>query len=329
MAKRADKRADDGGNSEPGAPNASDREAHGASGSASGDGARSEPIEAYLPMVVSPKLDAAESGEPADDDVFDEAAYFDAGEGFVPYEAESADEMASPAAVPAQPRSRFALLAAAIALVAALGSFVGTLSASGVLRFVPAPATASAANAGNVASTTRTELGQLAVIKSSLDGANRNTNAELAKLADRLDRVEHAQADPAMAAKLAHIADAVDRVEHAQTDPAGKLSHISDAVDKLDKQTAALSAAGPETTGSIASSAPPASAAKISDRVLSDWIVQDVRDGRAVVESRYGGVFVVGAGSVLPKLGPVQEVKRQEGRWVVVTASGLITESGR
>ena len=56
--------------------------------------------------------------------------------------------------------------------------------------------------------------------------------------------------------------------------------------------------------------------------------MQDVRNGRAMVESRYGGVFVVGSGSFLPGLGRVEAVKRQDGEWVVVTARGLIT-SGR
>jgi hypothetical protein len=58
---------------------------------------------------------------------------------------------------------------------------------------------------------------------------------------------------------------------------------------------------------------------------LSSWIVDDVSNGRAMVESRYGGFFVVGAGSVLPGLGRVEQIERQDGRWVVVTASGLIT----
>jgi hypothetical protein len=53
-----------------------------------------------------------------------------------------------------------------------------------------------------------------------------------------------------------------------------------------------------------------------------------VRGHQALVASRRGGEFVVAAGSVLPGLGPVESVKRQDGQWVVVTASGLIT-SGR
>ena len=82
---------------------------------------------------------------------------------------------------------------------------------------------------------------------------------------------------------------------------------------------------GAETTGSIASPASPAEA-KLPDNVLSDWVVQDVRGGRALVQNRYGGMFEVAAGSVLPGLGRIEAVKRQDGQWVVVTAHGVIIE---
>jgi hypothetical protein len=74
--------------------------------------------------------------------------------------------------------------------------------------------------------------------------------------------------------------------------------------------------------------APAAEQPKLTDRILQDWIVQDVQNGRALVESRSGGVFDVGAGSVLPGVGRVDAVKRQDGQWLVLTARGTIT-SGR
>jgi hypothetical protein len=53
--------------------------------------------------------------------------------------------------------------------------------------------------------------------------------------------------------------------------------------------------------------------------------VRDVRNGRALVESRYGTVFVAAAGANLPGLGRVEAVRRRDGEWVVVTAKGIIT----
>ncbi len=73
---------------------------------------------------------------------------------------------------------------------------------------------------------------------------------------------------------------------------------------------------------------PPADAPKFTDRILQDWVVQEVQGGRALVENRYGGVFDVGSGSTLPGVGRVDQIKRQDGQWLVLTERGTIT-SGR
>jgi hypothetical protein len=215
---------------------------------------------------------------------------------------EQAEEASGEAAASESPArsSRFALLAAAVALAAALGSFVGSLSASGLAHLWPATASSRIADA-NALQALKAELAELSALNANLDGATRSANGQFAKIADRLDRVER-----------------------AQVDPAAKIAHITDTVDRLDKRSAAL----PETTGSIASSQPPATEPKTVDPVLAGWIVQDVQDGRALVASHYGGVFDVAAGSVLPGVGRVETIKRQDGQWVVVTAHGMIT-SGR
>jgi hypothetical protein len=207
----------------------------------------------------------------------------------------------SEAADHARSRSwRFAALAATIALAAGAGSFLGALTAGGFAHDPPASAAVARTAGGHDASTSlKPQIAELTALKASLDRVNRGANAEFAKIGQRLDSLEHAQAGPA--AKLAHMADTLDRLE---------------------KQLAAA----PEVTGSIASNPrSKTSAPSVSPPVLSSWIVDDVRNGRAMVESRYGAVFVVGAGSVLPGLGRVEQIERRDGRWVVVTASGLIT----
>jgi hypothetical protein len=260
--------------------------------------------ENKLPVVWSPKLDAgggieneffdADAAPPPPDD---EAVY-----------GETAKEEPSAAAAPAaQPRSwRFALLAATIAIAAAVGSFVGSLTGAGVGRLVPEAApSANTADAGSILRAMKSELAELSAMKSNLDGSIRNANTQFVAIAERLDRVER-----------------------AATNPAAQLAHIADAVDRLNKINAT-----PETTGSIApmttapGTAPPADP-KIVDRIVEDWVVQDVHGDRALVEGRNGSLFEVGAGSILPGVGRVEAVKRQDGQWVVVTARGVIT-SGR
>ncbi len=199
---------------------------------------------------------------------------------------------------------RFLLLAATIACAAGIGALVGALSASGIAnQHVASAPPAKTVAARDVVHALRTQLAELSALKASLESTGRSSASQFAKITGRLDALEHAQAEPA--AKLAHIADAVDR---------------------LDKHEGAA----PDITGSIATASSPPQptppAARPADPVVHDWIVQDVRNGRAVVESRrFGSLFLVGAGSVMPGLGRVQEVKRQNGEWIVVTERGVIT----
>lgn len=266
-----------------------------------------------LPVVWSPKLDAGDdiAAEPAQAEADDEPWSFAHG-----FEHEAMKEkQAAAAASAASSRSmRFALLAASVAIAAAVGSFAGThwMIGAGHSADRAVGAKAEIADA-NTVQALKAEIAELNALKASLDASTRGSSAQIGKLADRLDRLEHAQAEPA-----------------------AKLAHISDAVDRLEKRTAALPAAAPETTGSIATNSPaaqPASAAtadaKLPSNVLHEWVVQGVQNGRALVENRYGGMFDVAMGSILPGLGRVDAIKRQDGEWIVVTPRGLITSTGR
>ncbi len=217
---------------------------------------------------------------------------------------EAAEEPA--AAAPAR-SSRFALLVASLALAAGLGALVGSLSASGLAHLSPVAAAApkSGTAEANALQAVKAQLAELSALKTSLDGAARNANGQFAKIVDRLDRVERAQIEPA--AKIAHMAEAIDKLEK--------------------KNVMAAASAAPETTGAIPNKQPAAPGeAKLPDKILPNWVVQDVRRGRALVENSSGGVFAVVAGSALPGLGVVESIKRQDGQWVVVTARGVITE---
>jgi hypothetical protein len=254
--------------------------------------------EHKLPVVWSPKLDAAAGLE---DEFFDADAAPPPNDEATYGEAEK--EEPSAATAPAvQPRSwRFAMLAATIAIAAAVGSFAGSLTGAGVGRLVPEAApSANTADAGGILRALKSELAELSTMKSNLDSSVRNANTQFVAIAERLDRVER-----------------------AATNPAAQLAHIADAVDRLNKINAA-----PETTGSIAPMTTPPAEPKIVDRIVEDWVVQDVHGDRALVEGRNGSLFEVGAGSILPGVGRVEAVKRQDGQWVVVTARGVIT-SGR
>lgn len=259
-----------------------------ADGAAPNDG---RPAESSLPVVQAPRLDGS------DEDIGHDSA----GESF------------GSARSPSRSRSlRFAMLAAALAVAAALGSMIGALSAAKLASVASVTTTGSVPADAHAAQTIKAQLAELSALKANLETATRNTSSQFAKIADRLDHVEHASIEPAV--KLAHIADAVDRLEKHAAAPAP------------------APAPAPETTGTIASSQPPAppappppQEARQNDHMLQDWVIRDARAGRAMVANRYSGVFEAVPGSVLPGLGRVEAIKRQDGQWVVVTAHGVIS----
>jgi hypothetical protein len=190
---------------------------------------------------------------------------------------------------------RSGLLAAGLALAALLGSSVRSLPTLGFAQLSPKASAKSATDDANALQV------ELAALKASLETAMRNDNIQLAKMADRLHRVERTGKEPDT--RLTHIARAVDRLEKRAA-----------AIKNLEKIR--------EINAKIADAVP--SEPKTSDKALDGWIVQDVHHGRALVESRNGGVFVVGPGASLPGLGRVEAIQRQDGEWVVITARGLI-----
>jgi len=63
--------------------------------------------------------------------------------------------------------------------------------------------------------------------------------------------------------------------------------------------------------------------APVKPPILHDFVVRRVYDGAALLESR-NGIIEVEIGATAPGLGRIEAIKRQDGRWVVVTARGLV-----
>src|SRR5262249_34449006 len=168
-------------------------------------GARAQgAAEGMLPVVWSPKLGGEEVSEVGAEEVLHAAAEdTDASGGAAKEDASAGTDGARSS------RSvRVAMVAVSLAAAAAVGSFIGSLSATGVEHFWPAPAT-NTASARNVPAT-KAEPADVSALKANLDAATRGASGQLAKLAERLDRLERAQAEPA--AKLARLAEAPDRL---------------------------------------------------------------------------------------------------------------------
>jgi hypothetical protein len=57
--------------------------------------------------------------------------------------------------------------------------------------------------------------------------------------------------------------------------------------------------------------------------VLMNWSIHGSRNGYVYVQG-HGDIYRAAPGAPLPDLGPVEQIKRQDGRWVVVTPKGII-----
>jgi hypothetical protein len=202
-------------------------------------------------------------------------------------------------------RSRFPLLAATLALAAGLGGAAGAVGISALISpwiGASAAATPTAATVAEVQAIKGlvAQLGtELAALKTAVEQTNKLSVAQFGKVSERLDRAERAQAEPA--AKLAKFGEALERIEKRVAPPAAP--------------------AQADVTGSVTH--PPAPEAKPKPAILDDYVVRRVFDGVALIEGRRG-IVEVEPGTSLPGAGRVEEIRRQDGRWVVVTTKGLI-----
>ena len=237
-------------------------------------------------------------------------------------------------AEPASGKRRASAMAAVIALATVAGAVGGALATAGLGHFTGTD-TASVRNVGLEASVARLDADILA-LKASVEHNAKSGTTQLNKTSDRLDKVEKAQAEPA--AKLAKLSDAVEKLRNAQATTLAAAAPAA-ATPAAAAPVAAAPAASRETvkevTGSVApaattAAAPAASAAPAKPEVarlptVEGWVLRDVgRCGNgALVESRRG-IYEVYPGEPIPGLGRVDAIRKQDGRWVVVTSKGLI-----
>jgi hypothetical protein len=196
-----------------------------------------------------------------------------------------------------------AALAAVVALAVMAGALGGAL-ATIALTQTAGDDTATASNHALDAAVARIDADILA-LKAGVEHASRLGMSQFNKTSERLDKLEKAQAEPA--AKIAKLSETVDKLRAAPaTVP-----------------VAAAPAAAKDVTGSIS---PPATAPKAEVGRLptvEGWVLRDVAQGGAMIEGRRG-MYEVYAGDDVPGLGRIDAIRRQDGRWVVVTSRGLI-----
>ena len=181
---------------------------------------------------------------------------------------------------------RYAVLAASVAIAAASGAIIGAAASGGFSKPVVdvAAVEENKATHQSVARLTK----EIASLKTSLEAANKSASSQIAKISERLSR------------ESASITASVP------TQPTVQAAHAP----------APLPMPRPEVAG--AETQTPARLA-----ILTDWSIRETRDGYVYVQG-HGDVYQVVPGAPLPGLGPVEQIKRQDGRWLVVTPKGII-----
>jgi hypothetical protein len=218
-------------------------------------------------------------------------------------------------------KRRVAALVAVIALAAVAGAIGGALATAGFGRVAGDGAKVASSRAlEDTISRIDTEV---AALRTSLEQASKHSASQISKTSDRLDKVEKAQAEPA--AKLAKLSETVEKLRTASAvaTPA--------AVPVAAAAAAPAPAAPKESTGSIQTAnagpaqvplpAPKPEVARLP--TVEGWVLRDAGNGSALIEGRQG-IFEVYAGDPIPGLGRIDAIRKQDGRWVVVTSRGLI-----
>ena len=135
----------------------------------------------------------------------------------------------------------------------------------------------------------------------------------------------------------ASIAELVGKVEQAQREPAAKLSQVLERLDRIERHIAAplatasigaasapgKAAASKDAQLAVAPAKPPLENAKGPAQLITNWVVRDVYDGIALVESPRGSIEVA-PGEIIPGAGMVKSIERRGAGWIVITSRGLV-----
>ncbi|WP_315767163.1 MULTISPECIES: hypothetical protein [unclassified Bradyrhizobium] len=230
-------------------------------------------------------------------------------------------EKETPAAFMVAGRRGTPALAAMLLAAVLAGGIGGAFATMAFLHGSTAQPTAAATENDPALSASVARIdSDVATLKAGLEQANQTSLVELNKAADRLDKLEKAQGE--LAAKitkpteLQKLSDAVERLRSAQA---------SAAAQATAKET--TNSIAPAHVASVAPAAPVETAAPKPDvskpKIVEGWVLRNVGRGGALIEGR-DGLYEVYAGDPVPGLGKIDAIRRQDGRWVVVTSRGLV-----
>lgn len=214
-------------------------------------------------------------------------------------------------------KRRLSAMAAVVAIAAGVGAISGALATAGMMHFAaPAQAPVQVADTSALDASVARIDADLVALKANVENSAKTGVSQFNRTNERLDKLEKAQAEPL--AKIAKLSETIDKLR--ATPPAAPVQ--------------AAAAPARETTGSIAptqvgaaAATAPAPAAPKTEvgrlPTIEGWRLRNAANGGALIEGR-DGLYEVYPGDPIPGVGRVDAIRRQDGRWVVVTSRGLI-----
>lgn len=217
-------------------------------------------------------------------------------------------------------KRRLSAMAAVVAIAASVGAISGALATAGVMHFAaPAQAPVQVADTRALDASVARIDADLVALKANVEQSSKSGLSQFNRANDRLDKLEKAQAEP-----LARIAKLSETVDKLRATPPAAPAQAAAAMPK--ETTGSIAPTQPQTQ--VATAAAPAPAAPKTEvgrlPTIEGWRLRNASNGGALIEGR-DGLYEVYPGDPIPGVGRVDAIRRQDGRWVVVTSRGLIT----
>jgi hypothetical protein len=219
---------------------------------------------------------------------------------------------------------RFAAMAAMLVLAVIAGAAGGAFATIGMSHRAETASATAPNNTALEASVARIDADIMA-LKAGLEQTTKAGLAQFNKTSDRLERIEKAQVEPN--AKLAKLSEAVDKMRAAPPAQAAPTTVATAAPKEVTGTVTAPAGAQPlpmpqaSPTAAATGATPKTEVGRLP--TVDNWVLRDVSHGSALIEGRTG-LYEVFAGDPVPGLGRVEAIRKQDGRWVVVTPKGLI-----
>jgi len=217
-------------------------------------------------------------------------------------------------------KRRLSAMAAVVAIAAGVGAISGALATAGMMHFAsPAQAPVQVTDTSALNASVARIDADLVALKANVEQGSKTGLSQFNRANDRLDKLEKAQAEPL--ARIAKLSEAVDKLRvmppAAPAQAAAAPAPAKDITGSVTPTQVATAAAAPAPVAA----APKPEVGRLP--TIEGWRLRNAANGGALIEGR-DGLYEVYPGDPIPGVGRVDAIRRQDGRWVVVTSKGLI-----